>query len=64
MQIHRLSLVLFCGAALAVSACARQPQPVTITPIYDKFGEASCPADTIVDTDSETGAEFCAPIDS
>lgn len=64
MSVTRITFALLCGAVLSVSACARQPEPVTITPIYDKYGEASCPVGTVLVRDNDTSAEFCAPIES
>jgi hypothetical protein len=60
MSTRIIKLVL-CAGIVALSACARapEPEPVTIVPSFDKMGNAVCPAGTMVATEAETGAQVC-----
>jgi hypothetical protein len=48
-----------CAALLAVAACARQPEPVTVAPTFNKMGDPVCPVGTQLATDAETGQVVC-----
>ena len=58
---YRIPLVVVASAALLVSACAREPEPVTILPGMDKLGDPVCPAGTVLATDAESGTDVCMP---
>lgn len=47
------------GVLLALAACASEPEPVTVTPTFDKFGDPVCPVGTVVATDAASGATVC-----
>ena len=51
--------IALCGALLALAACAREPDPVTVTPSYNKAGDPVCPVGTTLATDAASGATVC-----
>ena len=55
----RITLVAAISAALLAAACAPEPEPVTITPTFDKMGNPVCPMGTMPATQAETGATVC-----
>ena len=55
----RITLVAAISAALLAAACAPAPEPVTITPTFDKMGNPVCPMGTMPATQAETGATVC-----
>lgn len=48
--------------ALALAACASDPEPVYVQPTFDKFGNASCYAGYELAVLEDSGATVCAPI--
>ncbi|MEE4117793.1 MAG: hypothetical protein V2I65_02130 [Paracoccaceae bacterium] len=55
----RITLVGAISAALLAAACAPEPEPVTITPTFDKLGNPVCPMGTMPATEAESGATVC-----
>lgn len=63
----RLKLFAACAIALVLAACSEPAEPtlgyITFEPEYDKFGAATCPANT-EPTIVEAGRTVCKPTTS
>lgn len=59
MSARFIAALFLSGTAVLAAGCAPKPQPVTITPIYDKYGEPSCPVGTALVAATASSAEYC-----
>ncbi|MFV0334433.1 MAG: hypothetical protein ACK5JR_10240 [Tropicimonas sp.] len=58
-------IILFGIVLAALTACSRQapePEPIYAQPMFDKAGNASCPAGYELAVLEESGATVCSPI--
>lgn len=58
----KTKFVAFGIVALALAACASEPEPVYVQPSFDKAGNASCMAGYELAILEESGATVCSPI--
>ncbi len=59
----KLKIVVLGVVLAAVAACSRpEPEPVYVQPLYDKTGNASCPAGYALSVLEQSGQTVCAPI--